>query len=441
MQFYNRLNRRGFWAKLILLAIYIGMTIVIMKVLAARNIVVVSGYDQTIADALTTDGTFPSSIHYPPGMGVILFVLTRVFSLPVISYRIFKACMLALGLMALVTITEEVTKKPILSVIVGAFAIFNPYFLWVGLSARDFAVSFGLMASSLLLLILARRTDKPVQYSSILVIGATFLAILGTLVRLTNLFIFFAWLIVLLFLSRENRRPFFVGGLIFIIFLGGYLFRNYRLTGRFSLSSETYPFVQGNHPAYLYCHPKFDVDGCLENEIADYLNANFPGADELEKSIVLRDLAVEYIVSDPLSFIHRAIVKTIWHWFNLEKIPNYTAEVEWNSESNTLVVHDDIQIGYGLVYAIYKLAYLPVFIMTLIYMIWKRKTEWLPFIMPYVVLWPAVVLTFPDTRYKMTAETLALLPMALFLIEIAELHKKTRRSDIPQPEEMKEKIT
>jgi len=418
-------GRRGLALSLLLTAGFVALNLVVARLLSARGIQPTTGLDTAIVASLMETGSYPPTVHYPPGVPLLQFLVVGVVGLPETAMWVLRALMMAGGLLSLAGLTRLYSSTWYLPALVVSLTLANPYFVWTGLASRDFAASFGLMMAGLYLILRMARRPAGGAAHLLLAAGGAVLGSLAFLVRITILFEVSALLIVLYFLYRQRRRELLLAGSVFAVFVVGFLAHNYRLMGRVLLSSETYPLVQGNHPGYLNCHPKYDVDGCFDGEIGAYLLRQ-GDVGELAASDALRDLALRYITSDPLAFIYRALVKSAWHWFNLEKIPNYTAIAEWDSSTRSLIVRSDIQIPYSLAYALYKIVYLPLFVASLITFVRKRKWEWAPFYLPYFVLWPIVILTFPDTRYKMAAEVLSILPMMLFLEEAVRDWRRSR---------------
>jgi len=101
-------------------------------------------------------------------------------------------------------------------------------------------------------------------------------------------------------------------------------------------------------------------------------------------------------------------VKSVWHWFNLEKIPNYTSPTYMEADGRVARLAR-ISIVPGLAYVIYKLFYLPPFLFSLISIMRKKiQSGYALLCAPLLGLWPVVVLAFPDTRFKSNAEMVVL---------------------------------
>ena len=196
------------------------------------------------------------------------------------------------------------------------------------------------------------------------------------------------------------------------------------MIGKVTLQTNTSALFYGNHPAYLHCHPKYDVDDCLKPELVEFMkNMRDKFGDritEAQLSSALSEAAIEYIVSDPVAFLYRAILKTQWHWFNLQKIPNFTVGAYWDREKRAIIVENEIKLGYSLVYVMYKIIYIPLFLVAIVYIFWRKRWEWIPFIVLFIALWPIVIMTAPDTRFKMLQETLAIVPIILSSSEIVK---------------------
>ena len=112
------------------------------------------------------------------------------------------------------------------------------------------------------------------------------------------------------------------------------------------------------------------------------------------------------------AFLYRCMVKSLWHWLNFEKIPRFTVpETYIDGDGKTFHV-GGIVILPAPMDLMYKLLHVPLFVGALrLLFCWKLSLKEAVFFVPYFALWPVVVLLFPDTRFKICAVIMAVIPM------------------------------
>lgn len=369
--------------------------------------------------------TFALGAAYPPGIPLI-FAGIEFLGGPLSPFQavLFQAVFFIVGALAWWKLIGYFFENPKHRWITYGCSLVNPYFLWLVLTSKDTAFEwFSTTIFFLALFGLVRSTPQD-RKNGWRILTIIILFSLGISVRVVLVPILLGVLLVAFWITPTHRRS--LGnaamGCLFVIAL----FLSYqRATYGYSGLSTTfgYNFYLGQHPLYEYTHPQFDIDVFLAREIPSMISNEYSaaGSDTLQK------LAIAEIKADPIRFVGISVRKTIWHWFNFEKIPNLSA--------NTRIIHqegarleiatDPIRSVPSLVYSLYKLFYIPAFFLSIFF--WIKRRGWRDrvtlFLVPLLVLWPVVVLTFPDTRFKIIAEVLAVAFIVHELVRAHELHR------------------
>lgn len=362
-----------------------------------------------LAEQAIRENTLPRTAFYPP-LVMLLILGLRYLGVDAVNPWVFNLSLLALGLAAVWILAAFLLKETRDAFIVVLLALLNPYFVWTLLLSRDASAELLFLSLTLLLAVISRRAAENAapRTKNLLGFGVLGGGMLLSLTRVTGFFVAFTLFLLALGQSqrRQERRFWLFILAAFGVFTLAFCAYNYLRVGSFTLATNGgYNLYLGNHPAYLHAHPHYDVDVFLARPAGA---EHFESLSEAERDKAYTRKALRFIADDPPAFLYRLLVKSIWHWFNLEKIPNYTTLSFM--EDRALIVHlAPIDVLPGLAYFLYKLAYLPLFIYSVI-LIFRRNIDRLYALLyaPLLGLWPVVALTFPDTRFKINAEILAL---------------------------------
>ena len=356
-------------------------------------------------------GSFSEPATHPPLLTLMLLGL-RHMGLESVNPWAFNVAILTAGMVALWGLSWYVLRNRALAFAVLLLALLNPFFVWVGLLYRDGATALLFVTLTVWSALIVRdmSVDERKAPRARWLFGAAALAggVLLSLIRGTGFFIAFAVFGLAYLLARRawDKKLWLAVAFLFIGFVALYAAYNLARVGVFTVSTNNgFNLYLGNHPAYFHAHPLYDVDVFLG---AAASREGFDGLSEAERDRAFMRRALQFIKDDPVAFVYRSIRKTLWHWLNTERIPNYSTATAMDSDG-TAIKLASVSVLVGLPYLLYKLAYLPLFVWTAIGLVRKRLDVryWLLFA-PMIGLWPVVVLTAPDTRFKMNAEVLVL---------------------------------
>lgn len=384
---------------------------------------IVSEIEQTflLARMWESSGEIPQTAFYPPLMLWIsrFLLLVGVPLLPLF----FNSFFILLGVIAFYYFNYIIFRSIKWSFITTLLGVFNPYFIWTSLITRDTAGEFFflvLVMISLCKLFFSRYEDNALNKSDFK--HAFCVIIFGTalmLARVTGFFMVMSTLLLclLFFIVLKKILAIRLFSFLIISYLLSTLlfcFYNYKVAGIFSLSTNSgYNIYIGNHDGYLHGHPHYDIDGFMEsvrdrpvqkNEASSYTSLS---DEQKELNYFYTKRGTSFIYSDPIGFIYRSLVKTNWHWFNFEKIPNYNVSASYGNSGKTINISkiDSVNLLPNLFYMIYKYLYIPLFCYSLFSLFQGIVFRgFFIFLGPMLGLWPVVVLTFPDTRFKISAE-------------------------------------
>jgi hypothetical protein len=376
----------------------------VMKSLASRNLIKPIPEDSW------------NSAFYPPGMNLVY----EFFGLLGISAQsiLIRPILILLTLMFLYLTARLVMGKTWYCLLALLLVVLNPYFLWSGLIQRDSAAEIMFLSSSLYFLLRTVAKDKPVDTHNLLITLAvgTFCLSMACLVRVTCFGVVGLWLIVCIILTRrvtKLRSTFICLTLYFTALSMGFCYYNYRLVGAFAPSTNLgYNLYLGNHPLYLHGHPKYDIDDFFETH---YLpNRSFVSSGKLhslsekQQDDFFKARAWENMRANITPLFYRLIVKSYWYWFGIEKIPNYSGGAVLNAQGDQLIL-SEIGLWHNLPYLLYRLLFVPALVTGLAMMVrgYPPHYVWL-FFAPLLALWFPSILTFPDTRFRLAAEILAI---------------------------------
>lgn len=294
---------------------------------------------------------------------------------------------------------------------IALFAIlFNPYFYWVLKSSQDSVLQFFVLSAALSFLIERRL----VAYS--------LAALLGSVVRSTDIFVF-AGLAFFMYL-RERRAVWLLFPVLYL-FVAGFNQAQYGSAAP-SLNGG-YNIYLGQHPLYALAHPRFDIDQFFEHEGLSDPQALFGLArtptNEVELDAKYRALGFSFMKENPVRVLYASAMKLENWLFNFEKVPNLSGEfylakngasIEVSPMRNNLLMGDGAYIVYKILYnglfavAIFLVALAPGYV---------SANPQIPLLLPMFFVAPVILLTFPDTRFKIVYEVLAVPAILVFARE------------------------
>ncbi len=364
--------------------------------------------DVIAANQAYASGKLPVTAFYPPLLMLLMLGL-RHLGVATIDMAVFNGVMTLGGFVALYAIAFRLLRDVYQAGAVVVLAILNPYVLWTFLINKDTASELFFMALTLYAFLAAwdrQQAVPPVapakRWTGVL--AAALCCILLMLTRTTGFYIGLALLLTVAFLNRagQPRRAWSVGVAGFLAAACVFCAINKARVGAFTLSTSSgVNLYLGNHPNYLDGHPKYDIDVFLPDLAV-------PPRDEAAADAINRKAAVRFIREDPLAFVYRLIVKSEWYWFTLEKTPNFTALTTLDVEHQTVHL-GKIDHKPGVAYLLYRLVYMPYFLLAL-WLLWSGRLDrrFVLLAIPLLVIWPITAMTFPDTRFKMNAELMML---------------------------------
>ncbi|HPA47759.1 MAG TPA: hypothetical protein PLG59_11530 [bacterium] len=368
-----------------------------------------------LSHSIVENHQLPQAAFYPPGVPFLLAV-AQFAGWKEINPFVFNAILLNLGVLFFYALARMLLRGVSWAFGAVLLMILNPYFVSTSLLSRDTAAEFLFTGLFFLFLFGGFRSGFPDrQVRSLFPILLFVIAAVLALVRVTGFFSVLILFAACFLLEKPLRRVFGVLLALWIVFALLFMLYNHRTVGSFTLATNAGTNLYlGNHPLYLHGHPHYDIDAFLETErIKKELSENSAdGLSEAQLDAYFKGRAFEAIRANIPAFLYRVLVKTVWHWFNFEIIPNYTSRAYLEGGENRIVVESRIGLLTGLAYMIYKFAYLPLFLWSIIVLLQKKIDLRMGlFYLPYLALWPIVVLTFPDTRFKIVAEVCVLIPM------------------------------
>jgi hypothetical protein len=380
------------------------------------------------AEQFVREGTMPRTAYYPPMMMLIVAGMRKA-GLAVINPWAVNFGLLAAGLVPMYALSELLLRRGAYALLAGLLVLLNPYFVWTVLLSRDSAGEF-LFLSMVVWLTLIIRTlpegdagSRRYAYG----LGTLVSAALLLLTRVTGFFMCLAIFCLALWQSRRRARErrlwvTSLGG--FLVVTGGFCAFNYWVTGAFTLGTNGgYVLYLGNHPAYVHAHPHYDVDIFLARPGEA---EGFDALDEANQYRAYTRTAIGFIERDPVAFVYRVLTKSVWYWLGVEKIPNYTT-ASFMEADDGLAHLDRPRLLPGLLYAGYRLIYLPAFLLA-VGALWMRILDrriGLLF-MPLLGLWPVIALGYPDTRFRLSAEVIV---WPALLLAWLEFRRRRARMD------------
>jgi len=350
---------------------------------------------------------------YAPGIFLLVQCFQKITGLTVNSY-LFKSCMLILWFCSAYALARYILGKSWLCFFAVFAILLNPYFIWSCIMSRDTASECFFLFLVFYVLIRLYDNIQAGKKNGALYCLLPFVLGMAALVRSTNFLILFCLLAIFCFAGKvKQRRIFSIILIAFSVYTALFCFYNYKRSQAFSLSTTFgINFYIGNNRAYLHGHPNYDIDLFFAEEIFAVKKKKLQGLNEGQKNNYYFQEGLRAIRQDIPAFLYRCIMKSLWHWVNFEKIPRLSAPGTYLDTDGQTIHTGTIVVLPSLFYVVYKIFYIPLFLGAL-FLLFCRKLglkEALLFV-PYFALWPIVVLLFPDTRFKICAEIMAVIPM------------------------------
>ncbi len=328
---------------------------------------------------------------YPPGIPLIYAIPIKAFgSLSIPFAAVFQTLLFAIGAGFWFKTLGFIFPKPKHHWIAWTASLLNPYFLWLIVTSKDTAFEWLGVSIFFYCLFALTSTKYSEKDKFFLSIGLIASFVLAMLLRVTTVFVLLGALsFALLTHWKTYKKQLLTLCTICITFVGLFIMYNGQTFGSYGLSTTLKGnLAYGQSPLYEYSHPVHDIDVFLPMNIA--ADVRFPS---------------------PMTFIAVSVRKSVWHWLNFEKVPNLSSNTRMIAQTdNTLTLSiEPIKHLPSLLYTLMKLLYIPAFIISLF--LWIRRKDLtdqtLIFLVPLIALWPICVLTFPDTRFKIVGEVIA----------------------------------
>ncbi len=349
--------------------------------------------------------TLPPSNFYPIGPA-LLYLPFQMLGIKAVWALFFY---FNIGLFFYARICRGIDNR-----LVGRMALLavllNPYFYWIVKSSQDVVLQFAVLTAALSFLIEGRL----VVYSLV--------ALLGSVVRSTDIFVF-AGLAFLMYL-RERRAIWALFPALYIV-VAVFNFAQY---GSVSPSlNGGYNIFLGQHPLYAVAHPHYDIDYFFEHEGHSDPRVLFgiPRTTENEGQVDVRyrDLGFSFLRENPQRFLYTSAIKLENWLFNFEKVPNLSGKFYLTKDQRGIVVESvrSNMLAADAAYIAYKIIYNLLFAVALFLAALAPRyalgNRYLPLLLPMFFVAPVVLLTFPDTRFKIVYEMLALPAILVFAAE------------------------
>jgi hypothetical protein len=331
-----------------------------------------------------------------------------------VNHYVYKIIMLMLWFWAAFATARYVLGTGWLCFFAVCAMMLNPYFIWSCLmSSAAASECFFMFLSFYMLIRLHDNVSDSDRHIAFYCCLAALLA-LTAIVRSSNFIILFFLLGIFVYAGRKRAKKYFWWLLVaFSLYTALFCFFNYKRSLSFGLGTTFgINFFIGNNRAYLHGHPTYDIDVFFEKKMLAGIKSRINGLSEAQQNEYFFKAGLNEIRQDVPAFLYRCVVKSLWHWLNVEKIPRFAAPETYIDGDGKTVHVGGIVVLPALLYVVYKLLYIPLFVGALL-LLFGRKLSLKEgvFFVPYFALWPVVVLLFPDTRFKICAEIMAVIPM------------------------------
>jgi hypothetical protein len=249
------------------------------------------------------------------------------------------------------------------------------------------------------------------------------IALLAALVRSTDFLVFLVFALAMF--ATERRKTWLLFPLLYALVA---VFNMAEYGSPAPSLNGGYNIFLGQDPLYPVAHPEFDVATFFEGHgFMDPDKALPPGTPRTEVGLdkAYRDAGLKSLLRDPAQFVYEAFVKST-HWlFNTDAIPTtagrYTLQSDAAGKYWINIDKPPTPQGYLLraTYVPYKIVYNALFVAALggVLIAWAKLRRFDPMallLLTTIVTLPIAVLAFPNTRFKINYEILALPAIALY---------------------------
>jgi len=288
--------------------------------------------------------------------------------------------------------------------------LLNPYFYWIVKSSQDTVLQFAVLTAALSFMIERR------------IVAYSFIALLGSVVRSTDIFVFVGFAI---FMYLRERRA------IWVLFPALYIFVAAFNLAQYGSASPSlnggYNIFLGQQPLYAIAHPRYDIDEFFEHEGHSDPKILFgmtrTPENEAQLDAKYRSLGLSFLGENPQRFLHTSAIKLESWLFNFEKVPNLSGDFYLSKDKTEIIVATvrSNMLAADAAYIVYKIFYNLLFAVALFLAAlaprYALRSPYLPLLLPMFFVAPVILLTFPDTRFKIVYEILALPAILVFAAE------------------------
>lgn len=329
---------------------------------------------------------------------ILMSAWQRVWGIGGVSAFAFKFLCFGIAFFFIKRFADYLFRDQLHTTLTLYLVAFSPYLLWSVYVGRD--VALDVLGVSLVMFFAGRLyQDQSVGN----VIGFAMAGAFAAMIREPNILVFLA-LLAFFRVSRlaDVRRLVLAGGL-FAVAISPWLISNYRATGTLSLSTRTgVNLLYGNHPYYLDGHPTYDIDVFMREQVEYETGIQASGLSGVEKNEAYQAVAIDAIKSDPIGFVYRSLMKAYW-WIGPARIPSSDRFAQLMADQEVIVLKRQPNRAKELVYFLHR-----TLILVGLLLFWKHPSfSWqksLFLLLPTLAVMPVVMLTFPDTRFRMALD-------------------------------------
>lgn len=174
-------------------------------------------------------------------------------------------------------------------------------------------------------------------------------------------------------------------------------------------------------------HPHYDIDYFFEHEgFSDprvLFGISRTTENEGQLDFRYRDLGFSFLRESPQRFLYTSAIKLENWFFNFQKVPNLSGRFFLTKDQRGIVVESvrSNMLAADAAYVAYKTIYNLLFAVALFIAVMAPRyalgSRYLPLLLPMFFVAPVILLTFPDTRFKIVYEILALPAILVFAAE------------------------
>ena len=354
---------------------------------------------------------------YPPGPEVSYWLLRSVADIGPSAWNGVLVMLTFAGLLALVrTLNREPSPGP-MALAAGGLFVLNVYGIWAMIISADTALDNVVFVWSVAVVFSLLRAETPRTATWL---AAIVLVVLTGLMRVSSWVMWLGLAGALVAAGPARRRAAVVlATVLFSVF--AYAGWNRAHHGTFTLST-TAPMnlYLGHHPRYLDVHPQHDIE-TLDPVLAAERRRIAAELDTGDRMAIERELqakALATIVDRPAEALLRSVLKAYWYGFSVFKVPHYTQSplprLDASATQLTLGRRDS---RIALVHLPYGLLFVVTLWLSLAWFVNRREWAWVSCYVPFFVMGALAVVLFPDTRFRQSAELIALVPMSRYLSE------------------------